>query len=40
MHITLRNNVCVSESKRTLDFEMLLVVKVLEKSVVNKSGRC
>lgn len=40
MHITIRSNVCVSESKRTLDFEMLLVVKVLEKSAVNKSGRC
>lgn len=40
MHITIRSNVCVSESKRTLDFEMLLVVKVLAKSAVNKSGRC
>lgn len=36
IHITIRSNVCVSESKRTLDFEMWPVVKVMAMSAVNK----
>lgn len=40
MHITIKSNVCVSDSKRTLDFEMWLVVKVLAMTAVNKSGPC
>lgn len=40
MHIAIKTNVCVSDSKRTLDIDMLCVVKVLAKSAVNKSGRC
>lgn len=37
MHITIKTNVCVSDSKRTLDIDMLCVVKVLAKSAANKS---
>lgn len=40
MHITIKTNVCVSDSKRTLDIDMLFVVKVLAMSAVNKSGKC
>lgn len=36
IHITIRSNVCVSDSKRTLDFEMWPVVKVMAMSAVNK----
>lgn len=40
MYIIIKINVCVLDLKCILDIDMLCVVKVLVKSVVNKSGCC
>lgn len=40
MYKIIRSNVCVLDLKCILDIDMLCVVKVLVKSVVNKSGCC